>query len=62
MTLFALVGHTIVTNPIELIYMILIYAVFIAIVYTGYRSWTKRIESQFSITTAPVAKDSKQTI
>ncbi|ADU30409.1 TVP38/TMEM64 family protein [Evansella cellulosilytica] len=46
MTLFALVGHTIVTNPIEIVYMILIYGVFISIVYTAYRYWTKRINLQ----------------
>lgn len=60
MTLFALVGHTIVTNPIELIYMVVIYAVFIAFVYTGYRSWSKRLETQLSIT--PSAKEQKQTV
>ena len=46
MALFALVGHTLVTNPIELLYMILIYSVFLTVVYTGYRIWTKRIHAQ----------------
>lgn len=44
MTLFALVGHTIVTNPIDILYMILIYGTFMFFVYLGYRSWTRRIE------------------
>ncbi|MBU9721372.1 MULTISPECIES: TVP38/TMEM64 family protein [Bacillaceae] len=46
MTLFALVGHTIVTNPIEIVYMIVIYGIFLAIIYTGYRLWTKNIEAK----------------
>lgn len=45
MALFALVGHTIVTNPIDILYMILIYGTFLFLVYLGYRSWTRRIEA-----------------
>ncbi|MFA9559588.1 TVP38/TMEM64 family protein [Evansella sp. AB-rgal1] len=48
MTLFALVGHTIVTDPTEIIYMIIIYGIFISITYAGYRLWTKRIDSAIS--------------
>lgn len=48
MTLFALIGHTIVTNPIELIYMGIIYGIFISIVYVGYRIWTKRMYSELA--------------
>ncbi|MBU9712380.1 TVP38/TMEM64 family protein [Evansella tamaricis] len=50
MALFALVGHTIVTNPIEIVYMVGIYGIFLAIVYTGYRYWTKKI----TVDTKPV--------
>ncbi|WP_416150657.1 TVP38/TMEM64 family protein [Salipaludibacillus sp. HK11] len=44
MTLFAFIGHTLVTDPIELIYMVIIYAVFLSIVYSGYKFWLKKIE------------------
>jgi len=46
MTLFAFVGHTLVTKPIELIYMIIIYAVFLTIVYSGFKLWLKNIEQK----------------
>ncbi|MDG5789586.1 TVP38/TMEM64 family protein [Evansella sp. AB-P1] len=46
MILFALVGHTIVTDPLEIIYMVLIYVVFLSIVYSIYRIWTRRIDHQ----------------
>jgi uncharacterized membrane protein YdjX (TVP38/TMEM64 family) len=44
MTLFALIGHTFVVNPGELIYMVLIYTLFLLIVYAGYKFWLKKIE------------------
>ncbi|WP_078576562.1 TVP38/TMEM64 family protein [Salipaludibacillus agaradhaerens] len=46
MTLFALIGHTIITSPTELVYMLLIYTVFITCVYIGYKWWLKRLEQQ----------------
>ncbi|WP_280771914.1 TVP38/TMEM64 family protein [Salipaludibacillus daqingensis] len=53
MTLFAFVGHTIVTDPIELIYMIVIYAVFLTIVYSGYKLWLKNIEQKTIVAKTP---------
>ncbi|SER77026.1 TVP38/TMEM64 family protein [Salisediminibacterium halotolerans] len=44
MTLFAMIGHTIVTDPSELVYMAVIYGSFLAVVYTGYRYWTAKIQ------------------
>ncbi|CAM3742194.1 TVP38/TMEM64 family protein [Alkalicoccus chagannorensis] len=49
MTLFALIGHTIIQNPLELVYMIAIYGVFITVVYFIYRRWLKNVSA-----TAPV--------
>ncbi|MBM7094311.1 TVP38/TMEM64 family protein [Bacillus sp. H-16] len=47
MILFALIGHTIVTDPQEIVYMILIYGTFLAVVYGGYRYFQKRAEAKF---------------
>lgn len=46
MTLFAMIGHTIVTNPSELFYMAVIYGSFLAVVYSGYRYWTAKIDQK----------------
>ncbi|SDZ68154.1 Uncharacterized membrane protein YdjX, TVP38/TMEM64 family, SNARE-associated domain [Evansella caseinilytica] len=46
MTLFAVIGYTIVTDPQELVVMLAIYGSFLAIVYGGYRLWTKRMENE----------------
>ncbi|UTR14954.1 VTT domain-containing protein [Salipaludibacillus sp. LMS25] len=46
MTLFALIGHTIITSPVELGYMLIIYTVFIVCIYNGYKRWLKRLEQQ----------------
>ncbi|UCZ51592.1 VTT domain-containing protein [Bacillus shivajii] len=51
MTLFALIGHTIVTDPIELLYMLIIYSIFLTIVYTGYRFWSKKAEEEILVKT-----------
>ncbi|NJP37218.1 TVP38/TMEM64 family protein [Alkalicoccus luteus] len=44
MILFAMIGHSIVTNPIELLYMALIYSIFLAFVYVIYRRWIRPVE------------------
>ncbi|WP_444684222.1 TVP38/TMEM64 family protein [Alkalicoccus luteus] len=44
MILFAMIGHSIVTNPIELLYMAVIYIIFLAIVYVIYRRWIRPAE------------------
>ncbi|MCE7791217.1 VTT domain-containing protein [Salipaludibacillus sp. CUR1] len=49
MALFALLGHTIVTNPVELLYMIAIYGVFLGIVYTLYKLWLRKVEQQSAV-------------
>ncbi|SES31767.1 TVP38/TMEM64 family protein [Salipaludibacillus aurantiacus] len=49
MTLFALLGHTIVTNPVELLYMIAIYGVFLGLVYTLYKLWLRKVEQQSAV-------------
>ncbi|WP_096199622.1 TVP38/TMEM64 family protein [Bacillus sp. FJAT-45350] len=51
MILFATVGSTIATNPKELIYIILFYGTFLAIVYISYKLWRKRVLSKVKIKT-----------
>ncbi|QKS71333.1 TVP38/TMEM64 family protein [Paenalkalicoccus suaedae] len=46
MTLFAFVGDSIVNNPIDLIYMVLIYGVFLLAVYMFHRSYLRKIEKR----------------
>ncbi|WP_026689778.1 TVP38/TMEM64 family protein [Alteribacter aurantiacus] len=49
MILFAMIGHTIVTDPREIIYMVIVYGTFLAIVYSGYRYFKKRAEIKFQL-------------
>ncbi|TMW73333.1 TVP38/TMEM64 family protein [Alteribacter natronophilus] len=48
MILFALIGHTIVTDPGELLVMAVVYGTFLAVMYAAYRFWQKRAEQKFS--------------
>ncbi|WP_096435275.1 TVP38/TMEM64 family protein [Alteribacter populi] len=45
MILFALIGHTIVTDPKEIVYMVVVYGTFLTMMYGAYRLWQKRAEA-----------------
>ncbi|PYZ98140.1 TVP38/TMEM64 family protein [Alteribacter lacisalsi] len=49
MILFALIGHTIVTDPGELLVMAIVYATFLIVMYGMYRVWKKRAEQRFRL-------------
>ncbi len=43
MFLFAIVGNTLVTNPIDILYIVLYYGLFLGVTYSCYTIWKKRI-------------------